>query len=107
MKELIPLENWNHTWNYGIKQRKMVIVGVAPPNAVEQQFLDSLANDESVLVFTETTSNVQHPEFFTRIDTLIGPIERSTDAEEQFKDLQPDILLTFGGLIISKRSNLS
>ncbi|HSI70531.1 MAG TPA: 2-succinyl-5-enolpyruvyl-6-hydroxy-3-cyclohexene-1-carboxylic-acid synthase [Gillisia sp.] len=97
-KELTPYaELWNNA------KRKMVIVGVAQPNAVEQQFLEMLAQDDSVLVFTETTSNLQHPEFFTRIDTLIGPIERSSDAEEQFRALQPDILLTFGGMIVSKK----
>jgi 2-succinyl-5-enolpyruvyl-6-hydroxy-3-cyclohexene-1-carboxylate synthase len=97
-KELTPYaELWNKA------KRKMVIVGVAQPNAVEQQFLEVLAKDDSVLVFTETTSNLQHPEFFTRIDTLIGPIERSGDAEEQFRALQPDILLTFGGMIVSKK----
>ncbi|CAN5360377.1 2-succinyl-5-enolpyruvyl-6-hydroxy-3-cyclohexene-1-carboxylic-acid synthase [soil metagenome] len=97
-QELMPYaELWNKA------KRKMVIVGVAAPNAIEQQYLDLLAQDESVLVLTETTSNLNHPEFFTRIDTLIGPIERSDDAQEQFKALQPDILLTFGGMIISKK----
>ncbi len=97
-KELQPyLDLWNKA------ERKMVIAGVAQPNAVESKFLEMLAKDNSVLVFTETTSNLQHPEFFTRIDTLIGPIERSEDFEEQFKALQPDILLTFGGMIVSKK----
>ena len=97
-QELMPYaELWNNA------KRKMVIVGVAGPNTIEQQFLDSLAMDESVLVLTETTSNLNHPGFFTRIDTLIGPIERCEDAQEQFKALQPDILLTFGGMIISKK----
>ncbi|MCM4160259.1 2-succinyl-5-enolpyruvyl-6-hydroxy-3-cyclohexene-1-carboxylic-acid synthase [Antarcticibacterium flavum] len=97
-KELTPYaELWSKA------KRKMIIVGVAQPNAVEQRFLEKLAGDNSVLVFTETTSNLQHPEFFTRIDTLIGPIERSGDAEEQFRALQPDILLTFGGMIVSKK----
>ncbi|HER40670.1 MAG TPA: 2-succinyl-5-enolpyruvyl-6-hydroxy-3-cyclohexene-1-carboxylate synthase, partial [Salinimicrobium catena] len=84
-------------------KRKMVIVGVAQPNAVEQKFLDALANDESVIVFTETTSNVHHPNFFTRIDTLIGPIEKDENREELFETLQPDILVTFGGMIVSKK----
>ncbi|HSP40363.1 MAG TPA: thiamine pyrophosphate-dependent enzyme, partial [Gillisia sp.] len=97
-KELQPYaEIWNKA------RRKIIIVGVLPPNAIQQQFLDKLAGDDSVLVLTETTSNINHPDFFTRIDTLIGPIERSEDAEEQFMDLQPEVLLTFGGMIISKK----
>ena len=90
-------EEWNRS------ERKMVIVGVAQPNLIEQKFLDKLANDPSVIVLTETTSNLHQDEFFTRIDTLIGPIEKEENKEELFKKLQPDILLTFGGLIVSKK----
>jgi len=97
-KELNPYVN---LWNSA--KRKMIIVGVMPPDSVEQQYLDLLAKDPTVIVFTETTSNIHHPEFFTRIDTLIGPIEKSDDANEQFEALQPDILLTFGGMIVSKK----
>lgn len=95
------LRNYADEWNRA--KRKMVIVGVARPNAVEQKFLDVLANDPGVIVLTETTSNLQHEEFFTRIDTLIGPIEKDERRDELFKSLQPDILLTFGGMIVSKK----
>lgn len=91
-------------WNKA--KRKIVIVGVAQPNILQQKFLEFLAQDESVLVLTETTSNLNHPEFFTRIDSLIGPIERSEDSTELFQKLRPDILLSFGGMIVSKRSSL-
>jgi 2-succinyl-5-enolpyruvyl-6-hydroxy-3-cyclohexene-1-carboxylate synthase len=79
-------------------KRKMVVVGVNDPNGVEQNWLDELANDESVIVFTETTSNLHHSEFFPSIDKLIAPL-----SEREFKNLQPDILVTFGGLIVSKK----
>ncbi len=95
------LQNYAELWNKA--KRKMVIVGVAQPNGLEQEFLEKLAQDPSVIVFTETTSNLNHPEFFTRIDTLIGPIEKDENREELFKALQPEILLTFGGMIVSKK----
>ncbi|MFD0975792.1 2-succinyl-5-enolpyruvyl-6-hydroxy-3-cyclohexene-1-carboxylic-acid synthase [Salinimicrobium gaetbulicola] len=95
------LKAYADLWNKA--KKKMIIIGVAQPNAVEQQFLDELANDDSVIVFTETTSNVHQPGFFTRIDTVIGPIEKDENKEEMFKALQPDILLTFGGMIVSKK----
>src|SRR5690606_2224171 len=47
---------------------------------------------------TETTSNLHHPKFVNKIDVLI-----TTFSEEDFKALQPDLLITFGGMIISKR----
>tara|TARA_R100001369_G_scaffold87479_2_gene123073 strand:+ start:22764 stop:24497 length:1734 start_codon:yes stop_codon:yes gene_type:complete len=96
--ELLPYLNlWNRA------KRKMIIAGVMQPNSVEQKYLDLLAKDPTVLILTETTSNIHHPEFFTRIDTLIGPIEKCEDANEQFEALQPEILLTFGGMIVSKK----
>jgi len=95
------LNSYADLWNKA--KRKMVIVGVAQPNVVEHEFLEKLAQDESVIVLTETTSNLNHPEFFTRIDTLIGPIEKDENSDELFKKLQPEILLTFGGMIVSKK----
>ncbi|MCL4124013.1 UNVERIFIED_CONTAM: hypothetical protein GTU68_042562 [Idotea baltica] len=78
--------------------KKMVIVGVNSPNTIEQKWLDVLADDESVLVFTETTSNLHHAKFFPSIDKIIAPL-----SDDELKALQPDILLTFGGLIVSKK----
>ena len=46
----------------------------------------------------ETTSNLHHSNFFPFIDQLIAPLN-----EEGYEALQPDLLLTFGGLIISKK----
>lgn len=83
---------WNTT------KKKLVLIGVNEPNAVEQQFLDTLANDPSVVVMIETTSNLHHPKFINTIDTIITPF-----TNEDFLDFQPEILVTFGGMIVSKR----
>ncbi|MDH7912408.1 thiamine pyrophosphate-binding protein [Winogradskyella sp. SYSU M77433] len=79
-------------------KRKMILVGALEPNAVEQQWIEEIADDDSILVFTETISNFHHQDFFPGIDKIIAPL-----GEEEFKELQPDILLTFGGLIVSKK----
>ena len=83
-------------WNNASK--KMILVGVNQPNTIEQKWLNVLAEQDDVIVFTETTSNLHHDHFFPSIDKLIAPLN-----EEQLKALQPDILLTFGGLIVSKK----
>ncbi len=83
-------------WN--IAKKKLILVGVNAPNAVEQQFLDTLANDPSVVVMIETTSNLHHPKFINTIDTIITPF-----TNDDFLDFQPEILVTFGGMIVSKR----
>ena len=78
--------------------KKMILVGANPPNQIEEKWLNELAKDDSVIVLTETTSNLHHPSFFSSIDQLIAPL-----TQEEQKDFQPDILVTFGGLIVSKK----
>ncbi|SDT02579.1 2-succinyl-5-enolpyruvyl-6-hydroxy-3-cyclohexene-1-carboxylic-acid synthase [Winogradskyella sediminis] len=79
-------------------KRKMILVGVLQPNSIEAQWIQEIADDDSIIVLTETTSNLHHPDFFSGIDKLIAPLD-----DEDFKALQPDLLLTFGGLIVSKK----
>jgi len=86
------VEQWSNS------TKKMILVGVLPPNSVEKQYINALADDESVLVLTETTSNLQHENFIPAIDQLITSLD-----EDDFKAFQPDILLTFGGMVVSKR----
>ncbi|MRX41164.1 2-succinyl-5-enolpyruvyl-6-hydroxy-3-cyclohexene-1-carboxylic-acid synthase [Flavobacterium sp. LC2016-23] len=83
-------------WNAA--RRKLVMVGVNDANAINDEVTEALAKDPSVVVLTETTSNLHHPAFINSIDTLITPFE-----EADFKDFQPEILVTFGGMIVSKR----
>ena len=79
-------------------KQKMVLVGVNPPKSVQEIYLKLIANDPSVIVLTETTSNLNHSNFFSSIDQLITPLD-ATD----FDSLQPDLLLTFGGMVVSKK----
>ena len=91
------LENsTKETWSKATK--KLVLVGELSPNSVEQQYLDILAKDPSVVVLTEKTSNLHHLTFIDQIDTLITPF-----SDDDFKTFQPEILLTFGGMVVSKR----
>tara|TARA_R110002050_G_scaffold100607_2_gene208368 strand:- start:16121 stop:17881 length:1761 start_codon:yes stop_codon:yes gene_type:complete len=86
------LEDWSSA------SKKMILVGVNQPDEIDKKWLDELIKDDSVIVFTETTSNLHDKSFFPSIDQIIA----SLNPEEQ-KQLQPDILLTFGGLIVSKK----
>ena len=83
-------------WNQATK--KLLLVGVNDPDAINESIIETLAADESVVVLTETTSNVHHPTFINTIDTLITPY-----SSEDFEDFRPEILVTFGGMIVSKR----
>ena len=97
----IKIEGFWDVWN--VAERKMILVGVNPPNSVEQSFLNVLANDPSVVILTETTSNLHHTNFFSSIDSIIAPIEKLENSKDIFQKLRPDLLLTFGGLVVSKK----
>lgn len=95
------VSNYSQQWSNA--KKKLVLIGVSPPNEFETEALNLLANDPAVIVFTETTSNTHHKNFFPSIDSIIFPIEKSSEREKLSLALQPDILLTFGGLIVSKK----
>ena len=90
------LVEYSNIWNKS--QKKLILVGENKPNEIDPEIIEFFANDESVVVMTETTSNLHHPSFLNNIDTIITPF-----SEKEFKELQPDILITFGGMVVSKR----
>ena len=79
-------------------KKKMILVGVNTPESIKQSYLDLIGEDPSIVVLTETTSNLHQSNFFSSIDQLITPLD-ATD----FEALQPEILLTFGGMVVSKK----
>lgn len=83
-------------WNKSTK--KMILVGVNEPNVINEKIIDAFAKDESVVVLTETTSNLHHDTFINNIDTIITPF-----TNEDFENFCPEILVTFGGMVVSKR----
>lgn len=83
-------------WNNSNKI--LVLIGENKPNSLDQAWLDSIALETSVVVLTETTSNIHHETFISNIDALITPF-----SNKDFLKFQPDLLITFGGMIVSKR----
>jgi 2-succinyl-5-enolpyruvyl-6-hydroxy-3-cyclohexene-1-carboxylate synthase len=90
------LKEYASIWNSS--KKKLVIVGSYFPNINLQNLLSQIVEDESVLIFTETTSNIHHPKFVNSIDKLIFPLNKN-----DYKRLQPDILITLGGMVVSKK----
>lgn len=89
-------EEFISKWNSASK--KLVLVGELKPNSIESFVVEQLAKDESVVVMTEKTSNLDNDTFISNIDAIITPF--TTDDFEHFK---PEILVTFGGMVVSKR----
>ncbi|ALU74420.1 2-succinyl-5-enolpyruvyl-6-hydroxy-3-cyclohexene-1-carboxylate synthase [Tenacibaculum dicentrarchi] len=86
------LEIWNTS------SKKIILVGSHFPEDELQAVLSDLADNQSVLVFTETTSNLDHLKFINSIDKLIIPLN-----EADFSALRPAVLITLGGMVISKK----
>ncbi|MBF4487107.1 2-succinyl-5-enolpyruvyl-6-hydroxy-3-cyclohexene-1-carboxylic-acid synthase [Flavobacterium sp. CSZ] len=84
-------------WN--TSKRKLILIGgINEANSVSKEILENFAKDPSIVVLTETTSNLHEPSFINSIDSLITPFDDS-----DFKELEPEVLITFGGMIVSKR----
>ena len=82
-------------------RKKIVLVGVNHPNTVDEKWLRLIDSDPTVVVMTETTSNLYLPNAIHSIDSLIAPLEKGNT--RFFNTLQPDLLLTFGGMVVSKK----
>ncbi len=78
--------------------RRMVICGMGKPDEKVNGLLSSLAKKHSAAVLTETTSNMRDEAFVCNID---GYFERLTEKEK--KELAPDLLITFGGPVTTKK----
>lgn len=93
---LVDIIASTNIWN--TSKRKMILVGVLEPNTIELEIIEKLANDPSVVVMVEATSNLHHPNFINAIDTIITPFSKVV-----MEEFQPEVLLTFGGMVVSKR----
>jgi 2-succinyl-5-enolpyruvyl-6-hydroxy-3-cyclohexene-1-carboxylate synthase len=92
----IELEKLTPIWESSVK--KMILVGVHHNDNVLQELINSFENDASVIVLTETTSNLNSDKVINSIDQLIFPL-----SDEEFSALQPDVLITIGGMVVSKK----
>ena len=90
------VSSFRNKWQNSIK--KIILIGVSSPDLLSEKSIDLLAGDSSLLVLTENTSNVYHPFFCNKIDQLIAPLTNN-----QLKEFRPEILITIGGMIISKK----
>ena len=90
------LEILCNEWNTSSK--RMIIVGQNALSLPLQQALIDLAEDQSVAVLVENTSNCTHRTFTQCIDRSLNSISKEKEV-----DFAPDILITIGGAIVSKR----
>ena len=86
-------------WNTAPK--KIILIGVLAPHSISEEIINAWALDPSVIVMTEKISNIKHPRFIDAIDSLIAPLENGL--EDLLQRLQPDLLVSLGGMVVSKK----
>ncbi len=96
LTEVENLEKFATIWN--TSKKKMILVGECFPDFIADSLTEIVANDNSIVVMTETISNWHHESFINNIDTIISPF-----SDKDCTAFQPEILITFGGMIVSKR----
>ncbi len=86
------LEIWNQSKN------KIILAGQHYPSDFLQKQLEKLSQDKDLIVLTENISNLHHEQFINNIDqTIFGLNNQSLSL------LKPDLLITVGRNIISKK----
>lgn len=90
------LEQLQDIWSS--HEKKMIICGMLPNDPLINQRINQLAEDPSVVVLSESHSNVNGKMIFQCIDRLIEGIEK-----DKINEFSPDLLLSFGHSIISKK----
>ena len=82
-------------WNNSPK--KLLISGMMDPCAELRKVFSEITNDDTVMMLSETTSNINGDFSCNCIDRIV-----STISDDEVEDFQPDLLVTFGGHVISK-----
>ena len=95
------LESVQSKWDKS--KRILVVVGTLSPDTLNAKSISVLAQDSRVIVLHEITSNLHHDNFIAHIDRVILPIEKQKNSEEIFQSLTPDLLVTIGGMVVSKK----
>ncbi|MCL4113973.1 UNVERIFIED_CONTAM: hypothetical protein GTU68_004976 [Idotea baltica] len=82
---------------YTISDKILIVVGLNNTSKLEN-VLQQLAESGRALVLTESCSNVRSNSFLPAIDRLIDTL-----STEEKKALKPDLVITLGGMIVSKK----
>lgn len=78
--------------------KKLIIIGQLPKNEALEKWLIEVSSDPSYAILLENTSNLNHQSWIHCIDRTLQLIN-----EDELKDFAPDLLISMGGAIVSKR----
>jgi len=78
-------------------QKILIAAGLLHQQAELNELLSEFAQNKNVAVLTESVSNLHNKEFLPCLDRVICSIK-----EEELDDFKPDLLINFGGPLVSK-----
>ena len=85
-------QQWSHA------KKVMVVCGVCHPNEELNKAINVLSQQPNTVFLTETTSNIKGDNIVECIDRQVFSIE-----EDKAVDYSPELLISFGGQIVSKQ----
>tara|TARA_A100001011_G_scaffold164100_1_gene172766 strand:- start:7100 stop:8869 length:1770 start_codon:yes stop_codon:yes gene_type:complete len=98
---LTDLDNFYKAINKASKI--MILIGVSDGNILSKKSIQKINSCSSIILMKEHTSNVFNDSFISNIDRLIGPIELQSNSDSLFDELSPEIIISLGGMIVSKK----
>ena len=98
---LTDLDNFYKAINKASKI--MILIGVSDGYILSKKSIQKINSCSSIIVMKEHTSNVFNESFISNIDRLIGPIELQSNSDSLFDELSPEIVISLGGMIVSKK----
>ncbi|MDE6489223.1 MAG: 2-succinyl-5-enolpyruvyl-6-hydroxy-3-cyclohexene-1-carboxylic-acid synthase [Paramuribaculum sp.] len=78
-------------------RRIMIIAGFSAPDKALNGALRKLSQLPNVVVLTETLANLRGDDFISEIDATLSVL-----SEDEREDLAPDIVISFGGALVSR-----
>lgn len=79
-------------------KRKMIICGGLAPSNPVRKILSKFVDDPSLIILTESTSNLSLDHSVACIDRVLATISKKDE-----KEFTPDLLITLGGPVVSKK----
>lgn len=82
---------------FNSSKKILILAGLLHPQKELNELLSKLAQNKNVVILTETVANLNDSDFFPCIDRVICSLK-----EEELNDFQADLLINFGGPLVSK-----
>jgi len=96
VKKTVDINTYVKRWN--ILPKRMIIIGQMIKSAELVDVLENLVKKGDCIVFTEYLANTVSPSFISNFDAWLYAMP-----EDKKENFAPDLVITFGGHIVSKR----